>query len=119
MATSSGKSIFFLPAMSLIADRKHVDQPAANNCSGLVPLPGLFGSVNLTSRRPSSVRELPPSRPPVVWALAVYNTLSSCAMFGCCSEAVLVADCSMIVFLRFLTKCERLFFEINRRRVHD
>src|SRR5262245_49476780 len=90
--------------MSLSADRKHVDQPAANNCSGLVPSPGFPGSVNLTSRRPSSVRELPPSRPPVVWALAVYSTLSRWSVFGCFSEAVLVANCSMIIFLRFLTK---------------
>jgi hypothetical protein len=32
MATSAGSEILFLPATSFIAERKHVDQPAANNC---------------------------------------------------------------------------------------
>src|SRR5258706_7192455 len=41
-------------------------QPAANNCSGLVPVPGTPGGENLTSKRPSSLREMPPRRPPEV-----------------------------------------------------
>lgn len=31
MATSAGSATFFLPATSLIAERKHADQPAANS----------------------------------------------------------------------------------------
>jgi hypothetical protein len=50
----------------LIFVRKQDDQPAANSCSGLVPLPGLPGNVSLMSRRPSGLREAPPSRPPMV-----------------------------------------------------
>jgi hypothetical protein len=34
MATSAGSGIFFLPATSFTAERKHADQPAANSCSG-------------------------------------------------------------------------------------
>jgi hypothetical protein len=64
IATSAGSGIFFLPATSLIAERKHVDQPAANSCSGLVPPPGPPRKEIFTSSRPSSVREDPPSRPP-------------------------------------------------------
>jgi len=48
--------------------------PAANNCSGLVPVPATPGAENLTSRRPSSLRETPPRRPPRVCVLAVYFT---------------------------------------------
>jgi hypothetical protein len=32
------------------------------------------GAENLTSKRPSSLRETPPRRPPEVWVLAVYCT---------------------------------------------
>src|SRR5258708_31844101 len=56
---------------------KQADQPAANNCSGLVPVPGTPGAENFTSKRPSSLRETPPRRPPEVWVLAVYRTLMS------------------------------------------
>src|SRR5580698_2592218 len=77
MATSGGRSIFFLAATIFIADRKQADQPTANNCSGFVPLPGVPGTDNFTSSRPSELRDAPFSRPPVVWALAVYITLSS------------------------------------------
>jgi hypothetical protein len=42
------------------------DQPAANNCSGFVLLPGPPGTESFTSSRPSEEREEPPSRPPVV-----------------------------------------------------
>ena len=44
---------------------------------GVGAVPGVPGDDSLTSSRPSSVREAPPCRPPVVWALAVYNTFSS------------------------------------------
>src|SRR5512145_1066446 len=43
---------------------------------GLVPASGFPEVESLTSRRPSSLREAP-SRPPVVWAVAVYSTFSS------------------------------------------
>jgi hypothetical protein len=36
--------------------REHVDQAAANCCSGLVPAPEVPGTERLTSRRPSEVR---------------------------------------------------------------
>ena len=49
---------------------QQTDQPAANNCSGLVPTPAVPGVESLTSKRPSVLREAP-SRPPVVWVLAV------------------------------------------------
>src|ERR1700722_3866966 len=65
-----------LRAANSIAESKHADQPAAKSCSGLVPVPGLPGRDNLTSRRPSELRDRP-ARPPVVWAFAVYSTLSS------------------------------------------
>src|SRR5262249_41468605 len=55
--------------------------PAANSCSGLVPLPAVPGVDSFTSRRPSLGREVP-SRPPVVWAFAVYRTLSIGVMTG-------------------------------------
>src|SRR5438128_8232940 len=35
MATSAGSETFFLPATSLIAERKHADQPAANRLLGV------------------------------------------------------------------------------------
>src|SRR6266436_1261718 len=76
IATSAGSETFFLPATSLIAGRKHADQPAANSCSGLVPAPGPPGDESLTSSRPSSLWEAPPSRPPVVCAFAVYRIFS-------------------------------------------
>src|SRR6266403_793298 len=76
MATSAGSETFFLPATSLIAERKHADQPAANSCSGLAPAPGPPGDESLTSSRPSSLWEAPPSRPPVVCAFAVYRIFS-------------------------------------------
>src|ERR1019366_10335385 len=75
MAASAGRVIFILRAASAIALRKQADQPAANSCSGLVPLPAAPGDESLMSRRPSEVRDAP-SRPPVVWALAVYSTYS-------------------------------------------
>src|SRR5580704_19733029 len=87
MAASAGTATLVLSATTLIADRKHADQPAANNSSGLVPLPGAPGIDSLTSRRPSLVREAP-SRPPVVWALAVYTTFSNWAMVELLTEAV-------------------------------
>ena len=39
MAMSAGNLTFALPASILIELRKQADQPAANSCSGLVPLP--------------------------------------------------------------------------------
>src|SRR3981081_2347127 len=77
MATSAGSLTFILLATSPIALMKQADQPAANNCSGLVPVPGTMGAENLTSKRPSSLRETPPRRPPEVWVLAVYRTFMS------------------------------------------
>src|SRR5438046_222527 len=65
-----------LRAANSIADSKHADQPAANSCSGLVPVPGLPGRDSLTSRRPSELRDMP-ERPRVVCAFAVYSTFSS------------------------------------------
>src|SRR5712675_982234 len=73
-ATSAGSLTFILLATSAIALMKQADQPAANNCSGFVPVPGTMGDENLTSKRPSSLRETPPRRPPEVWVLAVYCT---------------------------------------------
>src|SRR6266403_2125449 len=73
MAVSAGRVIFILRAASPIAPSKQADQPAANNCSGLVPMSEVPGIESLTSRRPSSLREAP-ARPPVVWVLAVYIT---------------------------------------------
>src|SRR5258708_3632663 len=74
MATSAGKVIFLLRAASAIALSKQADQPAANSCSGLVPMRAEPGVESLMSRRPSELREAPFSRPPVVWVLAVYAT---------------------------------------------
>jgi len=68
---------FILLATSPIALMKQADQPAANNCSGLVPVPGTPGAEKLTSKRPSSLRATPPRRPPEVWVLAVYRTFMS------------------------------------------
>src|ERR1700722_9099148 len=75
MTTSAGEVIFLLRATSPIALSKHADQPAANNCSGLVPMRSEPGIDSLTSSRPSELRDWPFSRPPVVWVLAVYTTL--------------------------------------------
>src|SRR5207248_11235088 len=74
MAASAGSLTFILLATIPIALMKQADQPAANNCSGLVPVPGTPGAENLTSKRPSSLRDAPPRRPPEVWVLAVYRT---------------------------------------------
>src|SRR6202162_5970455 len=73
-ATSVGSVTFILLATTPIALMKQADQPAANNCSGLVPVPGTPGAEKLTSKRPSLLRETPPRRPPEVWVLAVYLT---------------------------------------------
>src|SRR4030088_3450085 len=54
---------------------KQADQPAANICSGFVPTRVDPGAESLTSKRPSELRDAP-SRPPVVWVLAVYSTFS-------------------------------------------
>ena len=50
-------------------------QPAANNCSGLVPLPAEPRARQPDLQAAVVAREAP-SRPPVVWVLAVYKTLS-------------------------------------------
>src|SRR5262245_8783618 len=81
MARSGGRATFCWLAANAIALMKQADQPAANSCSGLVPLPGPPGDDSLTSRRPSLVREAP-SRPPVVCVLAVYSTFSIWLMGG-------------------------------------
>src|SRR5229473_387338 len=80
IAASGGSLTFILLATTPIALMKQADQPAANNCSGLVPVPGTPGAENLTSKRPSSLREMPPRRPPDVWVLAVYRTLMACCV---------------------------------------
>src|SRR5271166_1581873 len=82
MARSGGSFTFFLAATILIADKKQADQPTANNCSGLVPVPEVPGTDSLTSSRPSEVRDAPPSRPPVVCALAVQSTFSIFVMLS-------------------------------------
>src|SRR5712692_987848 len=74
----SRKLDLHLLATSPIALMKQADQPAANNCSGLVPVPGTPGAENLTSKRPSSLWETPPRRPPEVCVLAVYRSFMSC-----------------------------------------
>jgi hypothetical protein len=71
MARSAGSAIFILRATSPIAPSKQADQPAANSCSGLVPVPDVPGVDNLMSRWPSELRDTPCSRPPVVWVFAV------------------------------------------------
>src|SRR5476649_1306268 len=70
----SGIAIFRSRATSPIALSKQADQPAANSCSGLVPMRVAPGSESWTSRWPSELRDAPFSRPPVVWVLAVYMT---------------------------------------------
>src|SRR3984893_9005473 len=75
-ATSVGSVTFILLATSPIALMKQADHPAANNCSGLVPVPGTPGAENVTSKRPSSLLDTPPRRPPEVWVLAVYLTVA-------------------------------------------
>src|SRR5687768_14940957 len=90
-ARSAGRATFLWLAATPVAPMKHADQPAANSCSGLVPPPAVPGDDSLTSRRPSELREAP-SRPPLVWVFAVYNTFSSWVMAdapfewlcGCC-----------------------------------
>src|SRR5688572_21464649 len=79
MARSAGRATLRWLAASPMALMKQADQPAANSCSGLVPPPVPPGADSLTSRRPSELREAP-SRPPVVWAWAVYKTFSMCDM---------------------------------------
>src|SRR6202795_2243174 len=76
-STSAGSLTFIRLATTPIALMKQADQPAANNCSGLVPVPGTPGAENVTSKRPSSLRETPPRRPPEVWVLAVYRTFTA------------------------------------------
>src|SRR4051795_128030 len=76
MAKSDGSFTFILCAASPIAFSKEADQPAPNNCSGFVPTPGPPGLENCTSRWPSELRDAP-SRPPVVWTLAVWSSFSS------------------------------------------
>ncbi|KWK76968.1 hypothetical protein WM16_11575 [Burkholderia ubonensis] len=55
---------------------KHADQPAANSCSGLVPLPALPGDESWRSRRPSELRTAPSRPPDEVWVFPVYSTFS-------------------------------------------
>ncbi|MEI9986315.1 MAG: hypothetical protein WDN69_25985 [Aliidongia sp.] len=68
--SAAGSVIFLARAACPIAPMKQADQPAANNCSGLVPLPEVPGDESMMSKRPSELREAP-SRPPVVWVLPV------------------------------------------------
>src|SRR6266851_9509820 len=84
MLTSAGSAIFLLRAASVIALSKQADQPAANSCSGLVPMRAEPGVESLMSRRPSELREAPFSRPPVVSVLAVYTTFAIWLMVQSC-----------------------------------
>src|SRR5580658_658231 len=88
MAKSAGSVIFNLRAAIPIAPSKHADQPAANNSSGLVPLPAVPGGDSLTSKRPSELRAAP-SRPPVVWTFAV-NRIFAGVVIGYSSVIVVV-----------------------------
>src|SRR5450755_1196728 len=76
MLTSAGSAIFLLRAASAIAFPKEADQPAANSCSGLVPMRAEPGVESLMSSRPSELRDAPFSRSPVVLVLAVYTTFA-------------------------------------------
>src|SRR5882762_3728334 len=98
MATSDGSLTFILLATIPIALMKQADQPAANSCSGLVPVPGTPGAENLTSRRPSSLWETPPRRPPKVRVLAVYRTFMSSSVEP--DTAFVSGDVVILVFLR-------------------
>ena len=75
-ARPSGSAVPLWPATILIDDRKQADQPAASNCSGFVPVAVVPGTDNWMSSRPSSLRDWPASRPPVVCNLTVYCTFS-------------------------------------------
>src|SRR4029077_7905257 len=77
---------------------KQADQPTANNCSGLVPMPGVPGTESFTSSRPSEERDAPPSRPPVVWALAVESTLTAGVL-------VLSGDIFVVFIIEFPLAC--------------
>jgi hypothetical protein len=59
MAASAGRRVFILAAATPIAPMKQADQPAANNCSGLVPLPALPRAESLMSNRPSVAKSFP------------------------------------------------------------
>src|SRR6266850_1609986 len=54
-AASAGRLVLNFAAARPIAPMKQADQPAANSCSGLVPLPGVPGDESLISRRPSEL----------------------------------------------------------------
>jgi hypothetical protein len=73
---AAGSTIFLSRAVIAIALSKDADQATANSCSGLVPMRADPGVESLTSSRPSELRERPFSRPPVVFAFAVYTTVA-------------------------------------------
>src|ERR1700738_4250672 len=91
MFTPPRSAIFLLRAASAIALSKQADHPAANSCSGLVPMRADPGVESLTSRRPSELREAPFSRPPVVSVLAVYTTFAIRLMVHSFFEVVVPA----------------------------
>src|SRR3954471_14848285 len=93
---SAGTMTFILRAAMPIAPSKQADQPAANSCSGLVPLPVVPGADSLMSRCPSELRETPRSRPPVVCVLAVYSSFSGCARSRVFMVMVLVENCLLL-----------------------
>src|SRR5262249_16449540 len=80
IVTPAGRAIFFRWAANPIAVSKQADQAAANRCSELVPMRFESGTASLTSKRPSELREMPCSRPPVVRVLAVYTTFEISVM---------------------------------------
>ena len=59
IAVSAGSWIFRKLATWASAPSKQADQPAANNCSGLVPLPGRAGAVQLDAQAPVVALRLP------------------------------------------------------------
>src|SRR4029077_8673640 len=102
VATSDGSLTFILLATIPIALMKQADQPAENSCSGLVPVPGTPGAENLTSKRPSSLRETPPRRPPKVWVLAVYRTFMTSWVEP--ATALVFGSVDILIFLRARSK---------------
>src|ERR1700731_3273618 len=89
MEVSVGSLIFRLRATAAIAPSKQADHPAANSCSGFVPAPGAPGIESLMSSRRSELRDVP-SRPPVVWVLAVYTSFSPFTGTGAPATSFLV-----------------------------
>jgi hypothetical protein len=63
-----------LVGLKAIALMKQADRPAANNCSGLVPVPGTPGAENLTSKA-TRITAGDSAAPSEVRVLAAYRTV--------------------------------------------